>query len=59
MKDGSSKICTPQKEMVGEHKSLVRILRKGSKGDLKREAKKQAGELKEYRAHKGRKTSRR
>lgn len=44
----SKNIVTPAKEMVSEHKKLVNVLRSPSHKDDKKEAKKQAKELKEY-----------
>ena len=44
----SKNIITPAKEMVEEHKHLVNVLRSPSHKDDKKEAKKQAKELKEY-----------
>ena len=36
------------KEFVEEHKKLIRVLKSGNRKDLKREAKEQEEELKEY-----------
>ena len=47
----ANKICMEKKELVDEHEHLVKTLRKGSKGAQKKEANKQAGELKEYKEH--------
>lgn len=41
-------IQTPKKEMVEEHRSLIKVLKMGTKAQRLREAKKQAQELKKY-----------
>lgn len=49
MKDDNEKeIETPKKEIVKEHSHLVKVLKKGKKSELKKEARKQAKELKNY-----------
>jgi hypothetical protein len=57
-KNGEAKIKLPKKDLVREHKHLLGVLRTGSKASRMKEAKDQAGELKEYRAAKVRKVSR-
>jgi hypothetical protein len=47
-----------KKELVNEHASLVKKLRRGSKKELKSEAADQAKELAGYRKAKGRKSMR-
>lgn len=54
----SPKICMDKKELVNEHASLVKKLRRGSKKELKSEAADQAKELAGYRKAKGRKSMR-
>ena len=56
--NGEPKLKLPKRELVSEHKDLVRVLRRGSKGELRKEAREQSKELKQYRAAKTRKPSR-
>ena len=44
----AKQISIPQKELVDEHKHLVRVLLKGTLAQRKTEAYKQARELKDY-----------
>lgn len=53
-----AKICEPKSELVQEHVQLVKTLRTGNKREQKKEATKQARELKGYRKAKGRKGGR-
>lgn len=48
MKRPVHKIAIPRRELVEEHKELVKVLRSPSRADNKREAKEQARELQRY-----------
>jgi len=47
-------ISTPKSKMVKEHQNLVKVLKGGKKGAIKKEAKKQGKELAEYKKMKKR-----